>query len=221
MKAIAYVRASTGQQIQTLAAQRDRIERWAEREGIELVSVHVDAGVSGTTPVVKRPALSDALVALERERADLLVVTCRDRLARSALDAALLDREIGKLGARVVCADGGAANADSDEGRLVRTILDAVAEFEAARTRARTRAVLRHRRAQGLRNGGRTPYGYRPSGGRLVAHPQEQRALARARALASDGLSQRAIAQTLESEGHPPRGERWHRTTVARLLARD
>lgn len=219
--AIAYVRASTVNQTHTLDAQRDRIERWAEAEGIELAGVYIDAGVSGRTPIPRRPALSDALVALERERADVLVCTSRDRLARSALDAALLDREVERLGARVVACDGGdAANADTDEGRLVRTILDAVAEFEAARTRARTAAVLRHRRAQGLRTGGRVPYGYRAAGKRLEPVPAEQAAIDRARELAEAGISQRSIASRLEAEGYPPRGRRWHPTTVARLLAR-
>ena len=185
---------------------------------------HVDAGVSGTAPLARRPGLADALVELETARARLLVVTDRSRLARTALDAALLDREVGRLGARVHCIDAGeVANDDSAEGRFVRQILDAVNELEVARTRARTAAILRHKRATGQRTGGRLPYGYRPSRTvptRLEPDAAEQAAIARMVELSAAGASQRAIVRALEEEQHPPRGSGWHRTTVARILAR-
>ncbi|MGH1349043.1 MAG: recombinase family protein [Nannocystales bacterium] len=220
-RAVAYIRASTADQTQTLDAQRERIAAWAEREGVEVVAYHVDAGVSGTTPAHKRTGLTDALLDVETHRADLLVVTTRDRLARSALDAALLDRDLAKLKARVVAVDGDAAsNADTDEGRLVRTILDAVAEYEAARTRARTRAVLRHRRQQGLRTGGRLPYGFDELEGRLIPYEPEQNALRRLYELSDAGMSQRRIATILDAERWPTRGEKWHRSLVRRLLER-
>lgn len=220
-RAVAYIRASTADQTQTLDAQRERIAVWAEREGVEVVAYHVDAGVSGTTPAHKPTGLTDALLDVETHRADFLVVTTRDRLARSALDAALIDRDLAKLRARVVAADGDAAsNADTDEGRLVRTILDAVAEYEAARTRARTRAVLRHRRQQGLRTGGRLPYGFDELEGRLIPYEPEQNALRRLYELSDAGKSQRQISEVLNSERWPPRGEKWHRSLVRRLIAR-
>ncbi len=220
--AVAYVRASTSSQTLTLDAQRERIEAWAVAAGVTLASVHVDAGVSGTASLAKRPGLSDALVELEDTSAGVLVVTDRSRLARTALDAALLDRELERLGARVHCVDRGDIDADSSaEGRFVRQVLDAVNELEVARTRARTAAILRHKRAQGLRTGGRVPYGYTAKGDRLVPHSAEQAAVRRIEELHGAGVSQRAIVRVLTDEGHPPRGKCWHPTTVARLLHRD
>lgn len=220
--AVAYVRASTSSQTLTLDAQRERMEAWAAAAGVTIASVHVDAGVSGTAPLSKRPGLSDALVALEDVRAGVLVVTDRSRLARTALDAALLDREVERLGSRVHCVDRGDIDADgSAEGRFVRQVLDAVNELEVARTRARTAAILRHKRAQGLRTGGRVPYGYQANGDRLVPHSAEQAAVKRIDELHRAGVSQRRIAQQLADEGHPPRGNRWHATTVARLINRE
>jgi hypothetical protein len=108
-RAVAYIRASTADQTQTLDAQRERIAAWAAREGVEVVGFYTDAGVSGITPAHKRAGLGNALVAVEDSGASLLLVTTRDRLARSALDAALLDRDLAKLRARVVATDGDAA----------------------------------------------------------------------------------------------------------------
>ena len=56
-------------------------------------------------------------------------------------------------------------------------------------------------------------------GGELQPHPEEQAALAFARELAAQGVSQRQIAAQLEAGGHPRRGQRWHATTVARMLS--
>lgn len=222
--AVAYLRASTSAQRHTLEAQRTRLRAWADAEGITIASWHEDAGISGTAPLSRRPGLADALVAIETERVGILVCTDRSRLARTSLDAALLDREVGRLGARVHCIDaGGVANDDTAEGRFVRQVLDAVNELEVARVRARTAAILRHKRATGQRTGGRLPYGYRPSAAdptRLEPDPVEQRAVGRIRQLAAAGASQRAIVQALEREQHPARGAAWHRTTVSRILAR-
>ena len=46
----------------------------------------------------------------------------------------------------------------------------------------------------------------------------EAGALERARALHMAGASQAQICHRLTVEGHAPRGGRWHRTTVARML---
>lgn len=94
-RAVAYIRASTADQTQTVDARRDRIAAWAEREGVDVVAYHVDAGVSGTTPAHKRPGLSDALVDVENSKAELLVVTTRDidgRLAPYEPEQAALRR---------------------------------------------------------------------------------------------------------------------------------
>lgn len=219
--AVAYVRASTSGQTHTLEAQRTRLQAWADAEGITIVTWLEDAGVSGAAPLSRRPGLADALVAVEAERAGILVCTDRSRLARTALDAALLDREVGRMGARVHCIDAGdAANEDSAEGRFIRQILDAVNELEVARTRARTAAILRHRRAQGRRTGGRVPFGYQADGDRLVPHDGEQAALRVIERMHRDGASQRAIVVALTEEGHAPRGAAWHRNTIARIVGR-
>jgi hypothetical protein len=54
----------------------------------------------------------------------------------------------------------------------------------------------------------------------LEADPGEAAALAVVRELRGVGLTIRAIALELDARGVPCRGERWHPTTVARLLRR-
>jgi len=42
----------------------------------------------------------------------------------------------------------------------------------------------------------------------------------RALELAAEGLTREAIASRLTAEGYRPRGRRWHKTTVQRMIAR-
>lgn len=105
-KAVAYVRVAAADQHVGPEAQRTAIEAWAGREGVTVISWHVDHGVSGLSDVDERPALVAALAELRAVAASLLVVAKRDRLARDVCIAARVERHVARLGARVVSADG-------------------------------------------------------------------------------------------------------------------
>jgi site-specific DNA recombinase len=212
--AIAYLRVSTDEQ--RLDQQRDAIERWAASAGVRIAAWCQDVGVSGASPLDERPALLEALRALREHGAGALVTAKRDRLARDVSTAAAIERLADEAGARVVTADGLDSSA-SPEGQLVRTLMDAMAQYERALIRARTKAALQAKKRRGERVGS-VPYGWSSDGGHLVPEPAEQAALTRMRDLASAGLIQREIADALMTEGFKPRGSRWHVTTVARAL---
>lgn len=74
-------------------------------------------------------------------------------------------------------------------------------------------------KARGERTGG-VPYGSQlgPDGRTLEPNPAEQAVLARLRELRASGVTLQAITNQLNADGTPPRGSRWHLTTVARLL---
>jgi hypothetical protein len=56
--------------------------------------------------------------------------------------------------------------------------------------------------------------------GRLVPYEPEKAALRRLYELADAGTSLRRIAASLDAERLPSRGDKWHPTTIRRLLAR-
>lgn len=218
-KAVAYVRMSTDRQDLSPDAQRAAIERWASSQGVVVVAWHDDLGVSGGTPLEERPGLLAAIDALDAHHAGVLVVAKRDRLARDVLTAALVERLCERKGARVVAADG-VANGDGPESALMRSLLDAFAAYERALIAARTRAALAVKKARGERTGG-VPMGHVVDrDGRLEVNSAEAAAVARARELRGEGKSLRAIAATLDAEGHRPRGKRWHVETLSRIVAK-
>jgi DNA invertase Pin-like site-specific DNA recombinase len=216
--AVAYLRVSTDDQTLGPEAQRSAIEAWAAREGVQVAAWHVDAGVSGAAPIDRRPALLAALDDLGS--GSMLVVAKRDRLARDVVIAATIERAAERVGATVVSADGVGVG-DGPEAELLRRIVDAVAAYERGLIRGRTKAALAAKRAKGERTGS-VPYGKQLSGDgiRLVDSLDEQAVIHRIDNLAARGMSHRAIAKRLNTDGVPARGSRWHATTVGRLLRR-
>jgi len=219
-RAVAYLRVSTEDQANGPDAQRAAIARWASAAGVEVVAWHEDRGVSGAAPVDRRPGLLAALDALTSAGAGVLVVARRDRLARDVLVAASVEALLGRQGARVASAAGEGEGADP-AAALMRSLVDAFAAYERALISTRTRAALGVKRARGERTG-ECPLGTRADdAGRLVADPDEARALALVDELRAGGLSIREIAAELTARGVPARGGgRWHATTVARALRR-
>lgn len=146
----------------------------------------------------------------EAQRA-ALVDWCRLRgVALAARLGALARRQ----GAALVVVEGPPPG-ESPEAVLLEQLVDAVAQFEAAVCRARTRAALQAKLARGEAAGGVPPYGWRIRKGRL-----EVDEAARARELHDEGVSLRRLAARLRIEGHQPRGRSWHPSTLARLLLR-
>ena len=104
----------------------------------------------------------------------------------------------------------------------MRGIMDVFAQYERAVIRTRTRAALKVKRERGEKTGGRVPFGFSldADGIHLVENESEQAIIAIVLDLRRDGMSIRAIAERLNTDGVPARGTRWHRTTVDRLLKR-
>ncbi len=204
-RAVAYIRVSKEEQHIGPQAQRDAIEAWAAREGVDVVGWHLDQGFTGKLPPGKRPALADALAALHEHQAGVLVVAKRDRLARDVLVAGYLEMKVRQAGARIVSVAGEGTGDDSPTDRLMRQIIDAFAEYERQIIAARTRAALQAKKARGER-AGNLPWGYRADdNGKLVEDVDEQLVIARIRDLRDEGVSIRGVVQCLAEEGYRSR----------------
>jgi DNA invertase Pin-like site-specific DNA recombinase len=78
----------------------------------------------------------------------------------------------------------------------------------------------RAHRMAGIRRGGNAPYGFISVDSDLIPHVKEQGAISRILELYEGGISLRKIAETIATEGHPPRGSGWHATSVRRIVLR-
>jgi DNA invertase Pin-like site-specific DNA recombinase len=205
VRVVVYARVSTEEQALSVEAQLDDCREYAATRGWTVDRECVDRGVSGGAPIDERPALVDALAALDAG-ASVLLVAKRDRLARDTMAAAMLERMAERAGARIECADG-VGNGNSPEALLLRRMVDAFAEYERALIRARTRTALAKKKRNGERLG-RPRFGWRVEAGELVEDAREQEVLRLVAELRSDGLSLRQIVAELDARGHRTAGGR-------------
>ena len=168
-------------------AQRAAITAWAASNEVKIVEWFLDKGISGASELEDRPELIAALAALKARGAGVFVVAKRDRLARDTLIAQLVEKAVNKIGGEVVSADG-LGNGHDPASKMLRSILDAVAEYERAAIRSRVKAALRVKAGRGERVGA-VPYGYSlaEDGVHLVPVHEEQEVIQLSRALRSDG----------------------------------
>ncbi len=216
--AIAYLRVSTDAQDLGPEAQRAAIGRWADSRGVRVAAVFEDHGMSGGSPVEKRPGLLAALAALGTNGAGLLVAAKRDRVARDAVIAAMVEQAAGRAGAVLTTADG-ASDGAGPEGQLMRGIVDVFAAYERGVIKSRTRAALAVKRTRGERTG-QIPYGCElaADGVHLTENAAEQSIISRIRAFRAAGLSLRAVTAECARVGLVSRAARpFALTQIARL----
>ena len=198
--AVGYIRVSTDEQGLSVAAQRAALSAWCTARHLPLVAVYDDVHVSGGAPLDKRPGLLAALDALTP--GTVLLATKRDRLARDAMAAAMIERLAERAGASVQTCDG-VGEGETPEAKLMRGMIDLFAEYERHIIKARITVALGHKRSKGERISRHVPYGKQlaADGTHLEDHEAEQAIIARARDLHAAGLSSRAIATRLAERG--------------------
>lgn len=222
-RAVAYRRVSTVEQADSglgLEAQQTLIASAALRLNLSVVETFTDAGLSGSLGIEQRPGLADALNSLKR--GDTLLVAKRDRIARDAFLAVLVEREVVRKGARTISAAGEGTETDDPAAVFTRRILDAVSELERALIASRTRAAMAEAKRRGRRIGC-VPWGHGVGvdGRTLVPHQGELLVLERIRSLRARGLTLHNIAATLNVEGRRNRaGNLFKPNFIGQLLNR-
>jgi site-specific DNA recombinase len=203
MQAIGYVRVSTeGQATEgiSLEAQRARIDAWCTANGYELLSIEVDAGISGGR-AENRPALQRALTRTCAVKAALVVYSL-SRLARSTKDAIAISDRLAKSGADLVSLSE-RIDTTSATGKMIFRMLAVLAEFERDQIAERTKGALSHLKAQGKRISGRIPFGYdlETDGETLATNAAEQSTVRVIYTLRTERQSLRQIAAELTRRG--------------------
>ncbi len=225
MKALAYIRVSTWEQVDegvSLALQRERIAAYCAMRGLELVEMLQDSGVSATVPMAERPAGTELLRLIQMGAVGAVVAFKLDRLFRNCADCLGVTGEWdrGQVALHLVDMGGQAVDTSTAMGRFFLTVMAGAAEMERNVTCERTRAALAHKRQKGEIVNFQPPYGHKREDRRVVLHSEEQDIIETIHRMHAEGISMRGIAQELNLHGLPARGSRWHLTSVARILSR-
>ena len=226
-RAVGYLRVSSAAQAEDgrdgFPRQREAIQAWCQAQGAVQVEEHVDAGVSGTVPLEGREGLSQALERCVELGATTLIVERADRLGRDLIVSEMAVKAFSDAGVAIITADTGEdlTSADGDPSRkLIRQVLNAVAEYERSALVAKLRAARDRKR----RNGGHPCGAYK-----FGLHPErawEAETLSRIRQLRCEraGRMRRTlgeVAQVLNAEDRSSRsGKPWTAAMVRDAVRR-
>src|SRR5580658_6346682 len=173
-----YARVSTTNHGQDVGPQTRELEQFAEARGWQMVDAYVDNGISGTKD--SRPELNRLMADAHKRKFDVVAVWRFDRFARSVSHLLRALETFNALGIAFVSLSE-QMDTTTPAGKMVFTVLGAVAELERSLIVERVKAGLRNARAKGKRLG----------------RPSKHVDSARIAALRSRGLSWAKIGEQL------------------------
>jgi DNA invertase Pin-like site-specific DNA recombinase len=144
MKIAVYARVSTNNG-QDPEMQLRELREYCQRRGWEIGREYVDAGISGAKE--KRPELDELLADAHRRYFDVVVVWRFDRFARSVSHLLRALENFRSLGIEFVSLSE-QVDTSTPTGKMIFTVLGAVAELERSLIAERVRAGLRNARAR-------------------------------------------------------------------------
>lgn len=224
-RAFGYVRVSTEEQVQGngLAVQEQAIRSYCKVDGLRLVAMARDEGISGSSGLEQRVGLASVLARLEAGEADCLVVYRLDRLARDFVLQELLVNRMREKGAsiRSVMEPDIETLSDDPTKVLVRQILGSIGQYERALIRGRMQAGKLIKAARGGYVGGQPGYGSRADSGELVADDDEAEIIRIVTTMREEGASYRTICGGLTAAAlRPRRAKTWHPMVIRSIAAR-
>ncbi len=171
-----YARVSTKNNGQDPETQLMALRDYAKARKLEIFTEYVDVGISGSKD--SRPALNSMMADARKRRFDTVLVARFDRFARSTRHLVLALEEFNALGVDFISLSE-SIDTSTPMGKMVFTVIAAVAELERSLIRERVVMGLQRAKAEGKQIG-------RPS---IQLDPDELQALR------EEGLSFRAIAE--------------------------
>lgn len=223
--AIAYVRVSTGKQVEegvSLDAQEERIRAYCKMKGLKLAQIVREEGISASKALGDRPEGKRVLDALAGKQAEHIVALKLDRLFRDAADALTQTRRWDKAGVALHLIDfgGTAIDTSSAMGRMFLTMAAGFAELERNLIAERTTSALGFKKRSGQVYCANTPLGYsRTRDGRLVPNGPEQIIIRRIHAMRQADSSLHEIAAVLNKAGHRGRkGGKFYASSIKKIL---
>jgi DNA invertase Pin-like site-specific DNA recombinase len=183
---------------------------YAKEHDIRIVQVFREKGVTGTKESMDRPAWSEMMMALHSNGVRTIIIEKLDRLARDLMVQEATIADLQKHGFTLVSVAEPDLMATDATRVLMRQLMGAVAQYDKSQIVLKLRGARMRQRAATGHCEGRKPFGQ---------HESEKAAIERMKALESTGISIRAIAAMLNTEGVPTRtGKPWRDAVVGRIL---
>ena len=179
IKVYTYTRVSTAMQVDgySLDAQKTKMKAYADYNDYEIVGEYEDAGKSGKS-IEGRAQFSQMMEDIQsgKDGVSYVLVFKLSRFGRNAADVLSSLQVMQDFGVNLVCVEDG-IDSSKDAGKLMISVLSAVAEIERENIRVQTMEGRIQKAREGRWNGGFAPYGYQLVDGKLVINEEEAEAI--------------------------------------------
>ena len=178
-KVYIYTRVSTAMQIDgySLDAQKTRMKAYADFNDYQIVGEYEDAGKSGKS-IEGRASFCRMMEDIKsgKDGVAYVLVFKLSRFGRNAADVLSTLQVMQDFGVNLICVEDG-IDSSKDAGKLMISVLSAVAEIERENIRVQTMEGRIQKAREGRWNGGFAPYGYRLVDGVLQINEDEAPAI--------------------------------------------
>ncbi len=174
-KVYLYTRVSTTMQIDgySLEAQKSRMKAFAEYNDYVIAGEYEDTGKSGKS-IEGRAEFSRMMDDIKsgKDGVSYVLVFKLSRFGRNAADVLSTLQVMQDFGVNLICVEDG-IDSSKDAGKLMISVLSAVAEIERENIRVQTMEGRIQKAREGKWNGGFAPYGYSLNNGKLEINEKE------------------------------------------------
>lgn len=174
-----HTRVSTTMQIDgySLDAQKARMKAYADFNDYQIVGEYEDAGKSGKS-IEGRASFCRMMEDIKsgKDGVSYVLVFKLSRFGRNAADVLSTLQVMQDFGVNLICVEDG-IDSSKDAGKLMISVLSAVAEIERENIRVQTMEGRIQKAREGRWNGGFAPYGYRLVDGVLQINEDEAPAI--------------------------------------------
>ena len=179
IKVYTYTRVSTAMQTDgySLDAQKARMKAFADFNDYEIVGTYEDAGKSGKS-IEGRLEFNRMMEDIKsgKDGVSFVLVFKLSRFGRNAADVLSTLQVMQDFGVNLICVEDG-IDSSKDAGKLMISVLSAVAEIERENIRVQTMEGRIQKAREGKWNGGFAPYGYQLIDGKLQINEEEAEAI--------------------------------------------
>ena len=175
IKVYLYTRVSTTMQIDgySLDAQKTKMKAFCDYNEYEIAGEYEDAGKSGKS-IEGRVSFNQMMEDIKsgKDGVSYVLVFKLSRFGRNAADVLATLQVMQDFGVNLICVEDG-IDSSKDAGKLMISVLSAVAEIERENIRVQTMEGRMQKARDGKWNGGFAPYGYSLIDGKLEVNEEE------------------------------------------------
>ncbi len=214
-----WIRVSTEEQAQGESPKNHehRARMYAELKGWHVVELYDLSGVSGKS-VIEQPEAKRMLADVASGKIQVLIFSKLARIARNVRELLEISDHFERHNANLVSLEE-SIDTSSAAGRLLFTVIGALAQWEREEISARVSASVPIRARQGKPTGGKGPFGYMWVDKQLVVNPSEAVTVKEIYKTYLETKKLLTTAKILNEKGYrTSSGAKFGKTTIKRIL---